>query len=461
MSATVESVRHLPVLRDVDLLVVGGGTAGAVAGIAGARAGLRTLIVEQFGFLGGSQSAALVTPMMPNQIDGEPLNGGIDMEINRRMNAMGESGVWRDGTRGWFNPEMLKHVLEQMCIETGTELLYYSVIDDVIMEGEHLRGVVVVQKAGRGVLRAKRVIDATGDGDVAFRAGASVESGDPATGLNQPLSVRFHAGNVDLARFADHLRSLGRHDVLEHAEGSAHPLIHTAMVWGKGWPLEPLFKKGVADGVLEEQDGAYFQVFSVAGRPGELACNCPRLPEELRGTDPFDLTRAQVLGRAAIRRYLAFFRQYLPGCEGAYLVMTAPMVGVRESRRIRGEYYLTAEDYFAARKFPDAIARNCYPLDIHRNDEHSLNMKRQPPGEYHEIPYRCLIPLGVEDLLLAGRCFSGSFEAQSSVRIQSNCRAMGEAAAVACAMSLASGIPLRRVDGVALRTRLVELGGRL
>ncbi len=455
------SSSSLPTLRDIDLLVVGGGTAGAIAGIAGGRAGLKTLVVEQFGFLGGSQSGALVTPMMPNQIEGEPLNGGIDMELNRRMNAMRESGVWKDGNRGWFNPEMLKHVLEQMCGEAGTELLYFTFVDDVIMEENAARGVTVVNKAGRSAILAKRIIDASGDADIAFRAGAPVEVGDPESGINQPFSVRFHLGNIDLNRFAEYLKSLGRHDVMEAAEGSDVPLIHTAMVWGKGWTLEPLFRKAVDEGVLQESDGHYFQVFSMAGRPGEMAFNCPRIRDEVDGTNPFHLTKAMVAGREMISRYLVFCRKYLPGFEQSYLVFSAPMVGVRESRRIRGEYYLSTEDYFGGRKFDDAILRNCYPLDIHRDSDHQLNMKRLAFGEFHEVPYRCLVPLTVENLLVAGRCFSGSFEAQSSVRIQSNCRAMGEAAAVASALSLKKNIPPRQLDGREVRSRLKELGGRL
>ena len=128
------SAQRLPTLREVDVLVAGGGTAGAVAGIAAAREGARTLVVEGFGWLGGTQTGALVTPMMPNQIDGVPLNAGLDAEICDRLIAQRQSGVWRDGNRGWFNPESLKHLLEQMAIEAGTELLYYTLVDDAIVE---------------------------------------------------------------------------------------------------------------------------------------------------------------------------------------------------------------------------------------------------------------------------------------------------------------------------------------
>ncbi len=454
--------QRIPTIADVDVLVVGGGTSGAVAAIAGGRQGLRTLVVEQFGALGGTQTGALVTPMMPNQIGGEPLNGGIDLEINRKLNAVQESGVWRDGNRGWFNPESLKYVLEQMVIEAGSEIQYYTMFEDSVVDSGAITGVVVLSKSGRGFIKAKRTIDASGDADVAYRAGVKVEQGDPMTGRNQPFSVRFHLGNVDLKRFAEFLRSLGRHDVMEVAEGSDVLLVHTAMVWGKGWSLEPIFRQAVTNGVLKERDGDYFQVFSMAGRPNELAFNCPRIREDVDGTDVRHLTQAQIKGREIIGRYVTFCRKYLPGCERAYLVMSAPMVGVRESRRIRGEYYLTTEEVLGAAKFPDAILRNNYPLDVHRDpSDDRAGMTKLPPGEYHEVPYRCLVPLGVEGVLVAGRCLSASFEAQSSIRIQSNCRAMGEAAAVAAAMSLSAKIPLRKVDGIALRAELKRLGARL
>ena len=452
----------IPLLREVDLLVMGGGSAGAVAGIAGARAGMRTLVVEQLGFLGGTQTGALVTPMMPNQIDGRPLNAGIDLEINRRLITARESGVWKDGNQGWFNPEALKLELERMNLEAGAELLYYTTFEDAVVEGGVLRGVTVLNKAGRALVRAQRVIDCTGDADVAFRAGVPCASGDPATGRNQPFSVRFHLGHIDVPRFAAFLRSLGRHDVMDKAEGTAVPLVHTAMVWGKGWTLEPLFRRAVEEGVLQESDGNYFQAFTMAGRPGEMAFNCPRISHDVDGTDPFHLTAAQVKGRAITQRYVEFCRRYLPGFELSYLVFTAPMVGVRESRRIRGEYELTVGDVLGAKKFPDAVCRNNYPLDIHRDPkDEKPAITTLPKGEYHEVPYRCLVPLGVENLLVAGRCLSASFEAQSSVRIQSNCRAMGEAAAAAAAMSVRAGVPPRAVDGTALRALLRTQGATL
>jgi hypothetical protein len=451
---------NLPVLRDVDLLVVGGGTAGAIAAVAGGREGLSTLVVEQFGFLGGTQTAATVTPMMPNQLHGEPLNGGIDLELNRRLMAEGNSGRFSDGNEGWFNPEMLKCALDDLAEEAGAEPLFFTHFVDVLMDGDAVAGAVVHNKAGLAAIRARRTIDATGDADVAFRAGAPFEAGDD-TGEHQPLALRFMMGGIDFERFIPYLAEQGRFALTEAQRAGQQPLFTAAMVEGGGWPLEPVFRQGLADGVLEEEDLNYFQLFSMNGRPGEVAFNNPRIRDRIDGTDPFDLSRACITGRRMVRRYAAFMRGYLPGCEASYVSQIAPMVGVRETRRIVGEYVLTAEDVLSGQKFPDAVARNNYPIDLHRKRESEAKLVKLPPGTYHEIPYRSLIPLRVENLLVVGRALSATFEAQGSVRIQSNCRAMGEAAARAMALSLAEGIPPRQLDGTRLREHLEHHGARL
>lgn len=450
------------IFRKVDVLVVGGGTAGAIAAIAAGREKNSTLVLEELGFLGGSQTGALVTPQMPNLIAHEPLNGGIDLEIQQRLASTRDADIWKDGNPGWFNPEALKFLLDDMAFEAGVSVLFFSSFEDVIMEGSKILGVLAHLKSGCQAILAERIIDATGDGDVAFKAGVPFESGDARTKQNQPFSVRFHLGGVDLDKFASFLESLGPCDVLRSTETEHVPLIHTAMVWGREWPLEPFFQKAVQDGILRQSDGNYFQVFTMPGRPGEVAFNCPRISENIDGTNPQHLSDAQRTGRQAIRRYTEFCRRYIPGFSRAYLALSAPMVGVRESRRILGEYYLTAEDVLTGKKFEDAIARSNYPIDIHRNPgEEGGQLTKLSPGSFYEIPYRCLIPKKLENLLVAGRCLSASFEAQASARIQSNCRAMGEAAGLAASLSLQEHISLRKLDGKKLRQELIFRGGRL
>jgi len=461
MKAYLEKARELPVSREIEVLVAGGGTAGAVAAIAAARNGARTLVIDQWGFLGGTQSGALVTPMMPVHLGGQSLVKGIHEEINQRLLKTGDAARFSDGNTGWYNPEMLKFVLEEMVLEAGAEILYHTWISDAIVEGRVVRGIIVENKSGRAAIFAERTIDCTGDADVAAKAGVPFQSGRPEDGVNQPMALRFLLGNVNLRKATDFFLSLGRTEVTERPERPNEPLMTTAQVWGKSWPLEPLFRKAVQEGVLREEDGDYFQIFTVPGRPGEVAFNCPRLAPPTAGIGAEALSYAQVEGRRRIRRLLAFCRTYLPGFEQAYLVMTAPMVGVRDSRRTVGDYVLTAEDILQARKFEDAIARNNYPIDIHRAGQSGAALTYLKPGEYHEIPYRCLLPRNVENLLVAGRCVSATFEAQASIRVQAPCRAMGQAAGTAAALSVRRHLPPRALNGVELRRLLREQGANV
>jgi len=197
------------------------------------------------------------------------------------------------------------------------------------------------------------------------------------------------------------------------------------------------------------------------GRPGELAFNCPRIAG-LSATDPWDLSKAQTIGRQKIRRIAKFFKTAVRGFENSYIGTIAPMVGIRESRRIVGDYTLTEEDYLTEARFPDAVARNSYPIDIHSTKaKGGLVMKHLPPGHYHEIPYRCLLPVGLDNLLVAGRCLSATFAAQAAVRIQQNCRALGEAAGLAAALCLETNTMPRSIDTEELRKRLNAQGAQI
>ncbi|MFZ5952231.1 MAG: FAD-dependent oxidoreductase [Candidatus Rifleibacteriota bacterium] len=449
----------IPVLGEADVLVVGGGTAGSVAAIAAARSGADTLLIEDLGFLGGTQTAALVTPQMPNLVGGRPLNTGIDSEINGRMASLGAADTYKDGNAGWFDPEMLKCVFDDLLAEAGAKVLFFTRFEDVIINGNRLLGVVALSKSGRQAILAKRIIDCTGDGDVAYRAGVGYEAGDSLNGKNQPLSVRFNLANVDIGKLSLFLESLGPLDKHLNPGDSNNLLIHSAMVWGSGWPLEKVFRGAVEAGILAEADGNYFQMFSIPGRPGELAFNCPRISDKTNGTRVDHLTSAMCNGRKAIRRYVEFCRRCLPGCERSYLACSSVVPGVRETRRIKGIYRLTVEDVLSARKFDDGVARCNYPVDVHRDPgEKGGGLTHIPAGEYYEIPYRCLVNENIENLLVAGRCLSADFEAQASARIQPVCRALGQAAGVAAALSLKLDVSTPKLNGVKLRQELAAMG---
>jgi hypothetical protein len=273
-------------MRSIDMnagvLVVGGGTAGAIAAIASARMGAKTAVVEQYGFLGGTSTAGLVTPMMPNDVGGQPLCAGISEEIQRRLSASGDASL-RDGT-WWFNPEALKYVLEEMALDAGVEILYHSFFSEPLMDGNTITGAVFDNISGRQRMDAMMVIDCTGDASVAASAGTPCMSGRVEDGVNQAMSLRFLVGAVDLDRLATFLNAL---DPSAHM---SYPFIEMAMVWGRGFKLEPKFEEAVSKGILSHEDGDYFQAFTMPGRPNEMAFNCPRIHGDLHPLDARHLT---------------------------------------------------------------------------------------------------------------------------------------------------------------------------
>jgi len=446
----------LPLAASCGVLVCGGGTAGVVAASAAARAGADVLVVDQLGQLGGTQSAAWVTPMMPNKILTENLTHGLNDDILRRAAEYDPPPTDKSGDLLWFNPVTLTLVLDDLLAEAGGRVLYHTWISDAIVENGALAGIVIENKSGRQRIQARVTIDCTGDADVAFRAGVPCVSGDPEEGRNQPMSLRFALAGVDQERAAAFLA-----DELGMNCYARPPLFEIGAGEAKNTPLGPLICSAVAEGVLAEDDLGYLQFFSMLGRPGELAFNCPRLAG-LSATDAWDLSRAQTIGRQKIRRIARFFKTFVRGFEHSYIGAVAPMVGIRESRRIVGDYTLTEQDYLLEARFPDAVARNSYPIDIHSTKaKGGLIMKHLPPGHYHEIPYRCLLPVGVENLLVAGRCLSATFAAQAAVRIQQNCRALGEAAGLAAALALETNVPPRHINTDELRRRLNAQGAQI
>ena len=445
----LEPAREIPVLMETDVLVAGGGSAGVVAAVAAARRGCKVLLVEQFGALGGSGTNSLVTPLMSTHVPGNPPVGSISMEIDALSAQMGAGG-WN------YDPEGMKLVFQRMAVNAGVEILYYTKVSAAIVEDHAIKGVIVENKDGRSAILAGCVIDCTGDGDVCVRAGVPFESGAPEDGKNQAVSLRYMVAGVDEEKFAHFFRTF-KPDAKPYKKGDT---IGTAFIWRteERWPLAPVIRKAYEAGDLEYTDGLYWQMGSIPGHPGYVAFNNPGIYERNNGAKTDDLTNAQLLGREIIFRQMNFYRKYLPGFENAYLVQAAPMVGVRESRRIKGRYVLTADDIFHYRKFPDGFVKNNYPVDVHTTRmgaEPELYIEDIPAEEkYHEIPYGCLVAEGIENLMVAGRCASFEFLAQSSTRIIPICRAMGEAAGIGAAMAVKDNIFPSQVDGKAVRLEM-------
>lgn len=408
-------------LGSFDVVVCGGGTAGAAAAIAAGRAGATTLVIEQFGALGGTQTQGWVTPMMPNYIGSHKLSRGINLSVIGSQTELQPAGDLDHGD-DWYDPAALSLVLDRLANEAGVTCLFNATLVAANGSGGRVTEATIAACGGLWTVAARTFIDATGDADLCAQAGAELMSGNE-DGAHQPLTLRFTMGNIDLERARESLAPYLRVNSAQYLELGYGEAIQS--------PMAPAVQAAIDRGTLEEGDLGYFQLFSVNGRPGELAFNTPRI-SGLDPLDPLELSRAYQVGRAKIYRIAKFMRESFRGFEQAYVSVVAPLMGIRESRRAVGEYVLTEEDHLECRKFPNVIARNRYPIDIHLKT--GIDYRKFPPGEWHDIPYGCLVVKGFDNLWVAGRCASASFVAQSAIRIQPVCRAMGEAAGVAAAL---------------------------
>jgi hypothetical protein len=439
----------VPITGEAEVIVVGGGPAGIAAAIASARNGARTFLVEQYGFLGGMATAGLVGPFMTSYgIDGqEPIIEGIFREVVDRMVALGAAidPAQVDGFSAYggyhhyghehvtpFDPEGLKYVAQEMCVQAGVELKLHRFFLDALLQEGAVAGVVVASKSGLEAMRAEVVIDTTGDADVAARAGAPYEQGRRDDGLLQPVSLFFRVGNVNdgavQAYMDEHPDDESFRNIVAEAKARGE-FSHT-----KNW----------------------FTMFRTP-RPGVWWANVSRI-HNVDATDAEQLARAEIEGRRQVLYLVDFMRKRLPGFENCALIDTGPQIGVRETRRIVGEYVLTADDVFAARRFEDAIARVSFPIDIHDPKGGGGFFEGPREGPYYTIPYRCLVPLKVENLLVAGRPISATHEAHGSLRVMPPCFATGQAAGTAAALALETDVSPRQVNVGLLRESLVQQG---
>ena len=422
------------VYRQVDVLVLGGGPSGVLAAIAVARSRLNVLLVESQGCLGGSRTATGVDTFYGFYTPGERVRrivGGTAWEVVQRLKegnaAFERPNTYGAGTGVTYDVERLKLLYEQMVVESGVTLLYHTYASRVLAKNGTVHGVVVANKSGLTVIRAKCYVDATGDADIAARAGAPFEKSD--TGQLQPLTSIFFLADVDILR--------------------AKEVKHDKLV---AWMKEANASGGYH---LPREDGSWH----ATPHPGVIQANMVRVAG-VDPTDPFALTRAEIEGRKQCQEYARFLRDRVPGFENAYLLKTSEHIGVRESRRITGEYVLTEDDVLGGAKFEDAIACCAAPIEDHQAGAGTRWAYVQGDGYYH-IPYRSLVPKGLTNLIVAGRCLSATHAAQASARNSAQCMAMGEAAGIAAQLCVESGIAFHAVDPADLSRRILARDGVL
>ena len=439
MTTVPESSREIPVVDQVDVLVVGGGPAGIGAAISAARLGAKTLIVEQFNCLGGVATSgghnhySLFTAWHDNDTQ---IVGGIAEEMRRRIVDEGH-GTYSRGCLD-FDLEGVKFLLDRMVAEAGVNVLYYTFYCDTLVEDGKVVGGVVQNKSGRQALRAHRVVDCTGDGDAAFHAGASFVQGRPEDGRCQPCTLMFTIAGVDWPRVAEW---------------------RSVFQGGTVYSTREVWLKAQADGIMEPFQDVIMGWWHTDVRPDQVGINMTHLVD-VDTTNARDLTWATIEGRRQAHHLVEVFRQVVPGMEQCYMISSAPALGLRESRRIEGTVTLTAEDIMAQRTWDETICYGSFYIDIHNPSGPGMGDQTwyPPPGWRYQIPYGVTVPKDIDNLLVAGRCISTDHVALGSTRIMSTCMTLGEAAGAAALLSLHEEVPPRDLDTDLLRMYLRRQG---
>jgi len=421
----VEPVRKVPIIRDVDVLVVGGGMAGVGAAVTAGRMGLKTLLVEYFGCLGGNGTSGMVNNFCGYATSGKnpaQIVQGVGGEVHRRL--FEQDGV-KSRTSYTFDPEILKMLLDEVMDEAKIELLYYTQMVDPILEGATIKGVVVANKGGCQAILAKRVLDCTGDGDVCASANVPFELGDGKGGF-LACDMVFHLVNVGqnfnpemVTPAAVEAMKLGGYKIAR-----AQAIIQNIMIPGAYW------------------------------------VNWAGIPWAVNGIDPFNLTQAAIEGRKVVRELRRFLRDKIAGMENVEVIDTAAKVGLRETRRVMGEHLLTGDEVLQGTKFDDGIGACAWPIEI-VDPVKGRKFVWLKDGDFYLIPYRCLIPRGAENLLMAGRFVSCTHEAQASARVMGPAVVMGQAIGTAAALSIQEGVSPRELDVRLLQAELRKAGAFL
>lgn len=428
----ITQTKDIPVVAEYDIVVCGGGPAGFIAATAAARGGARTALIERYGFLGGMATAGLVAPISVFNYNGRRVIDGLPWEFVERMIEVGGAREEKPLGNITFSPEKYKLIAQRMVLEAGVSLYFHSYLTGCKKEGNKITHVIIENKNRTEAIAGKLFIDCTGDADLSLLADVPMQ---PVEKTLQPASLIFMMGGVDtdtLPKIRHSEQGVNYHDLdmreilVEVAKTRELP------VFGGPWYCGTLAK-------------------------GVILINMTRAHANMANNR--EATNAECMLREHVHLFADILIEHVPAFRNAYLLNTATQTGVRETRRIKGAYTLTGEEYINATNFPDAISRGCHPVDIHASATTAQRIEFLKNAGF--IPYRSLFSPDFPNLLVAGRSFSADGVASASVRVQASVMGLGQAAGAAAALCIESGVNVANVDITALRNRLVAYGANL
>ena len=415
-------------MNKYDIIIVGGGTAGVSCAWNAAKLGLKTLIIEQNSYLGGSITSSLVIPAM--KTSDNAINTDFFEILYKNLYELNGAITYFDGNKGWFNPELTKIALDILMQENNIDVLFETVVTDINHMNNKILS-VCIDSIGINNLYLNKdelstpietlyLVDATGDAKICRKL--NCEFLKNISNKKQPNSLRFIMSGINIDKFNTWLLELdANRQVTTSCNVEGNTYLSTAYTWDSNiqWALKPLFKQAIKENILETEDCNYFQLFSVAGTSDSIAFNAPRLIGKYKNS-----TEVYTAGRLSILRLSRFCKKYLPGFEKAHISSIANTLGVRNSGTIRGEYVFTNDDLISGKKFKNPVLVSNYPVDIH-SDKKDCSTLEKVMQEY-QLPLETLQVKDWKNLFVIGRSVSVDFEAQAAIRIIPSCFSMGE-----------------------------------
>lgn len=419
-----------------DVIIAGGGVSGSTAAIACARMNVKTLLIERYGFCGGTLTNSGVGPMMTFHAGDKQIVDGIAQEIVDELVKRGASPGHIDDMTGYassvtpFDAEELKHVLDDMLIESGCNILYHTMVSGCSIEDGRLKSVKVSNKKGIYDIKGKVFIDATGDGDLFFFSKVPFFKGREQDGLCQPMTMNLKISGVDTKKIREViLKDPQNHNVAVDKVSSVERISVS------GFKKELALAKANREIDFEREVVLFFET----NNPGEVILNMTRIIKK-DAVCPEDLTLAEIEGRKQAAQAFKFLKKRIPGFEDSVLISTGTQIGIRESRRVMASYILTKEDLLSSKQFPDTVAKGGYPIDIHNPSGNFTQSVHLAPGQVYNIPYRSMLNDYVPNLIISGRCIGATHEAGAAIRVTPIAMAIGQACGSAAALSIIQSV---------------------